>query len=41
MKIKAAVANGLANARKLMDKISSGEADYHFIEIMCCPAEFF
>ncbi len=36
-KVKAAVANGLANARTLLDKIASGEADYHFIEIMACP----
>ena len=35
--VKAAVANGLANARQLMDLISRGEADYHFIEIMACP----
>ncbi|HEY3298439.1 MAG TPA: NADH-dependent [FeFe] hydrogenase, group A6 [Armatimonadota bacterium] len=35
--VKVAVASGLANARKLMDKVNSGEADYHFIEIMCCP----
>ncbi|MDZ7721762.1 MAG: NADH-dependent [FeFe] hydrogenase, group A6 [candidate division KSB1 bacterium] len=35
--VKGAVANGLANARQLMDKIVSGEADYHFIEIMACP----
>ncbi len=37
MKVKAAVANGLANARKLMEKIAAGEADYHFVEIMACP----
>jgi len=37
LKVRAAVANGLANARKLMDKIVAGEADYHFIEIMACP----
>jgi NADH-quinone oxidoreductase subunit G/NADP-reducing hydrogenase subunit HndD len=36
-KVKAAVANGLANARQLMEKIASGEADYHFVEIMACP----
>ncbi len=36
-RVKAAVANGLANARQLMDKIVSGEADYHFVEIMACP----
>ncbi len=35
--VKVAVASGLANARKLMEKIIAGEADYHFIEIMCCP----
>ena len=28
--VKVAVASGLSNARKLMDKIKSGEADYHF-----------
>lgn len=37
MKVKVAVAHGLANAKKLMDKVRSGEADYHFIEIMTCP----
>jgi iron-only hydrogenase group A len=36
-KVKVAVANGLANARKLMDQVKAGTADYHFIEIMCCP----
>lgn len=36
-KVKVAVANGLSNARKLMDLIKEGKADYHFIEIMCCP----
>lgn len=35
--LKVAVASGLANARKLMDLIMEGKADYHFIEIMCCP----
>jgi NADH-quinone oxidoreductase subunit G/NADP-reducing hydrogenase subunit HndD len=35
--VKVAVAHGLGNARRLMDAISSGKADYHFIEIMCCP----
>ncbi|HOS96351.1 MAG TPA: NADH-dependent [FeFe] hydrogenase, group A6, partial [Deltaproteobacteria bacterium] len=36
-KVKVAVAHGLGNARKLMDKIREGKADYAFIEIMCCP----
>ena len=35
--LKAAIAHGLGNARKLMDKIRAGEAEYHFIEIMACP----
>ncbi|MBP2665499.1 MAG: hndD 3, partial [Firmicutes bacterium] len=35
--VKIAVANTLANARIMMEKIRSGEADYHFIEIMACP----
>ncbi|MDP4091770.1 MAG: NADH-dependent [FeFe] hydrogenase, group A6 [Bacillota bacterium] len=36
-KIKAAVAHGLGNARKLLDRIKAGEAQYDFIEIMACP----
>ncbi len=35
--VKVAVASGLGNARKLMDLLMEGKADYHFIEIMCCP----
>jgi NADH-quinone oxidoreductase subunit G len=35
--VRVAVAHGLSNARKLMDRIRAGEANYHFIEIMCCP----
>lgn len=35
--VKVAVASGLANARKLMDLVRAGKADYHFIEIMSCP----
>lgn len=35
--LKVAVAHGLANAKILMEKVSAGEADYHFIEIMGCP----
>ncbi len=35
--VKVAVASGLANARKLLDDIRAGKADYHFIEIMACP----
>ena len=35
--VKVAVASGTANARVLLDAIREGKADYHFIEIMCCP----
>lgn len=35
--VKVAVASGLANAKKLLDMVKSGEKQYHFIEIMCCP----
>ncbi|MDD3118259.1 MAG: NADH-dependent [FeFe] hydrogenase, group A6 [Victivallales bacterium] len=35
--IKVAVVYGLAQAKKLAQKVVSGEADYHFIEVMACP----
>lgn len=35
--VKVAVAHGLGNARKILDKVKAGEAEYHFIEIMACP----
>ena len=35
--VKVAVAHGLANARELLDRVKDGKAEYHFIEIMCCP----
>lgn len=35
--VRVAVAHGLGNARKLLDKIVEGTADYHFIEVMACP----
>lgn len=34
--LRAAVAHGLGNARKLMEAIKNGE-EFHFIEIMACP----
>lgn len=36
-KVKVAVAHGLGNAKKVLEKMKAGEADYQFIEIMCCP----
>ena len=35
--LKVVVASGLANARKIMEEIKLGKADYHFVEIMACP----
>lgn len=35
--VKVAVAHGLSNAHKLLEKVKSGEAEYHFVEIMACP----
>jgi NADP-reducing hydrogenase subunit HndD len=37
MKVNVAVTSGLANAAKLLDSVRSGEKNYHFIEVMCCP----
>ncbi|MDR1640769.1 MAG: [FeFe] hydrogenase, group A [Clostridiales bacterium] len=36
--IKIAIANGLGNARRLLEDIRSGKANYHAIEIMACPS---
>ena len=36
-KVRTAVANGLGNARKLLEAIKAGEAEYDFVEIMACP----
>ncbi len=36
--LKVLIANGLSNARKIMEQVADGKlADYHFIEIMACP----
>ncbi|HBL75186.1 MAG: ferredoxin [Bacteroidetes bacterium GWF2_42_66] len=37
VELKCAVAHGLVNAKKVMDAIKKGEANYHFIEFMACP----
>ena len=36
-KIKVAVAHGLGNAKKVMEDIKDGKADYQFVEVMACP----
>jgi len=35
--IKIGIAHGLGNARKLLDQVRSGQADFHAIGIMACP----
>ena len=37
LKLKIAVANGLGNADKLIEKVESGEEYFDFIEVMACP----
>lgn len=37
IELKCVVANGLANAKKVMQDVRDGKAKYHFIEIMACP----
>ena len=37
VELKTVTAHGLTNAKYVMDRVKSGEADYHFIEIMACP----
>ena len=35
--VNVAVVYGTANARKMIERIRSGEKQYHFIEVMTCP----
>ncbi len=35
--LNVAVAHGLSNAQVVIDRIRSGEANYHFVEVMTCP----
>ena len=35
--VRVAVVSGLANTRRLMEAVDSGEADYDFVEVMACP----
>jgi NADP-reducing hydrogenase subunit HndD len=37
LKLKVAVVHGGANIKTIMEKVLSGEAQYHFIEVMACP----
>lgn len=35
--VKVAVVSGIANAKKLIERIENGEVFYHFVEVMGCP----
>lgn len=35
--VKVAIVNTLGSARKMLERIKAGTADYHFIEVMACP----
>ncbi|HKL31493.1 MAG TPA: NADH-dependent [FeFe] hydrogenase, group A6 [Tangfeifania sp.] len=37
VELKCAVAHGLVNAKKVMESVKKGEADFHFVEVMACP----
>ncbi len=37
LEVKICVASGLANARKVLESVKSGEKQYHLIEVMACP----
>ena len=36
IKLKVAIANGMKNAKTLIDKIKEGKAEYQFVEVMNC-----
>lgn len=37
VEVNIAVVNGLNNAKKILEKVKSGEKQYHLIELMACP----
>ena len=37
IQVRIAVTHSLSNAAKVLELVKSGKADYHFIEVMCCP----
>ena len=37
IQLEVAVVSGLGNARRLLERVQSGEEELHFIEIMTCP----
>lgn len=37
IEVRVGVANGLANAKQLLENVKAGKSKYHFVEIMACP----
>ena len=37
LELNVAVANGLTNAKTILEKVKAGEKQYHLIELMACP----
>jgi NADH-quinone oxidoreductase subunit G/[NiFe] hydrogenase diaphorase moiety small subunit/NADP-reducing hydrogenase subunit HndD len=37
VELKCAIAHGLDNAHKILERIKTGKANYHFVEFMACP----
>ncbi|GAB4814116.1 hypothetical protein N2152v2_001162 [Parachlorella kessleri] len=37
VEVRVAVANGLGNAKKVLDGIKKGSSEYDFVEVMACP----
>lgn len=37
VEVKVAIVHTLGSARKMLERIKDGTADYHFIEVMACP----
>jgi len=37
VELRVAVPHGLGNARQVVERIRSGQAQYHFVEVMTCP----
>lgn len=37
LEVRVAIVHGLANAKKIMELVREGKANYHFIEVMSCP----
>lgn len=35
--LRVAIAHGIANAERLLQRVASGETQYHFVEVMSCP----